>query len=228
MSVPQHQQLAEALLIEIVDGRLAVGDRLPTEVQLSESNGLARGTIRRALGHLEDLGMISRRPGAGTVVVAPSPVARYQPIAQSAADIAALTVETKLVAPDIGEVVVDKALARRIGTRPGATWFRIEGARVYRKGDGVPLCWSEHYLRGDVSRTTLLRGVLTAEEVAHATTQQTIYADLLDGHIAEALEAQPGAAAIVISRRAWDERGRLLSVGIHTHRGDRYQITSSL
>lgn len=228
MNVPQYRQLAESLLAQITDGELAVGDRLPTELELCRSAGLARGTVRQALGHLEELGMISRRPGAGTVVIAPAPVGRYQPVAQSAADIAALSVETKLVAPQIGEVVLGAALARRIGSAPGATWFVIEGARVHRKGDGAPLCWSEHYLRGDASRTRLLRGTLTVEDAAQRRTEQTIYADLIHGHIAEALEAQPGSAALVISRRTWDENDDLLTVGIHTHRADRYKISTSL
>jgi GntR family transcriptional regulator len=228
MSVPQHRQLAESLLVQITDGQFAVGDRLPTELELCQATGLARGTVRQALGHLEGLGMISRRPGAGTVVIAPAPVGRYQPVAQSAADIAALSLETKLVAPQIGEVVVGEALARRIGSTPGATWFVIEGARVYRKGDGVPLCWSEHYLRGDAPRTRLLRGELTVEDVASTRTEQTIYADLVHGHIADALEAQPGSAALVVIRRAWDADEKLLSVGIHTHRADRYRISASL
>jgi GntR family transcriptional regulator len=228
MSSLQHQQLADSLLAQIIDGTLAVGDRLPTERHLCESSGLARGTVRRALGHLEELGMISRRPGAGTRVIAPAPVGSYQPIAQSVADIATLTAETKLDAPWIGEVVTDNSLARRIGTRTGTTWFLVEGARVYRTGNATPLCWSEHYLRGDASRTEFLRGVYTSEEVARTKIEQTIFADLLDDHIADALHAEPGGAALIIRRRARDHSGRLLSVGIHTHPGDRYKISMTL
>jgi DNA-binding GntR family transcriptional regulator len=228
MSKTQHRQLAESLLAQIADGTLAVGDRLPTEVQLCASTGLARGTVRRALEQLEDLGMISRRRRAGTVVTSPVPVSHYEPVARSAADIAALSVETKLHKPKIGEIVLDRALAQRIGARSGSKWFAIIGARVYRNGDGEPLCWSEHYVRGDVSRTTILRGVLTEEDVASIRTEQTIYADLLDDKIARALDAKTGSAAFVISRKAWDDKGRLISVGIHTHRGDRYRISTEL
>jgi GntR family transcriptional regulator len=228
METPQHIQLAETLFTQISDGTLAVGDRMPTELQMSESTGLARGTVRRALDHLEGLGMISRRPGAGTVVLFPAPVERYQPVAQSAADIAAFATDTKLLSPEIGEVVIDEALANRIGTAAGETWFVIKGARAHRKGDAPPLCWSEHYIRGDLSRTALLRGVLSPDEIARTRTEQSIYADLLDPDIAAALDAAPGAAALVISRRAWDDDGRLLSVGIHTHRADRYRVTSFL
>ena len=157
MSSPQHQQLAQSLLTQISEGQLAVGDRLPTEMELGEASGLARGTVRRALNHLEELGMISRRPGAGTIVIAPAPVDRYQPVAQSAADIANLTADTKIVRPDIRELVADNAVSSRIGVKKGTAWFLVQGVRVHRSGDDTPLCWSEHYLRGDTSRTDFLR-----------------------------------------------------------------------
>jgi len=73
---PQYQFIAEMLLKQIADGTYVLGGRLPTETQLAAEHGLARETIRRALGRLEQLGMIERRPGAGTTVVATSPVGR--------------------------------------------------------------------------------------------------------------------------------------------------------
>jgi GntR family transcriptional regulator len=225
MATPQHRQLAESLIAQISDGTLSVGDRLPTELELCESNGLARGTVRRALEQVEALGMISRRRRAGTIVTSPVPVDRYQPLAKSAADVAALSSETRLVEPRIGEIHLDASLAERIGARKGSKWFEIVGSRVDRRG-GQPLCWSEHYVRSDVSRESLLRGILTEEEVAQVRNEQCIYADSLTQEAAEALDGIPGKPALVISRRAFDARGRLLSIGIHTHRADRYRITT--
>src|SRR6195952_1057501 len=113
---PQYQFIAEMLLKQIADGTYALGGRLPTEAQLSSEHGLARETIRRALGRLEQLGMIERRPGAGTTVVATAPVGSYPTFATSTDDIASLAAETKLLRPESGETAVDAATARRIGT----------------------------------------------------------------------------------------------------------------
>jgi GntR family transcriptional regulator len=198
-------------------------------MELGEASGLARGTVRRALKHLEELGMISRRPGAGTVVIAPAPVDRYQPVAQSAADIANLTADTKIVRPDIRELVADNSLSVRIGVKKGTEWFLVQGVRVHRSGDNsTPLCWSEHYLRGDTSRTDFLRGVFTEQDVSRTMVEQTIYADTLSVQLAEALDAEPGGPALVILRRAKDKAGKLVSVGIHTHPGARYRISTKL
>jgi GntR family transcriptional regulator len=228
MAVPQHQQLTEALLLQIAEGTLAVGDRLPTEEELSVSHGLARGTVRRALGRIEDLGMNSRRAGAGTVVISPAPVAGYQPLAQSAVDIVALAAETRLVNPKAAEVVLDSPRAKRLGARKGSGWFVIEGVRALRKGDGTPLCWSEQYLRSDFPRDKLLRADFTLDEVAAHAVEQIVSAALLDDKMGVALNAEAGSAALVITRRHLDAKGRLFSVGIHTHPADRYSITTKL
>jgi GntR family transcriptional regulator len=228
MRTTQHQQLAEDLLAQIADGTFAIGDRLPTEEQLCADYGLARGTVRRALGRLDELGLISRRPRAGTTVIASIPMAGYQPLAQSAADIVALAAETRLVKPNTREVLADAALARRIGVRRGTAWFVLEGVRARRDRDEAGLCWSEHYLRGDLPRENLLRAKFTAEDLAATRVEQTISASLLSARMASALDVEPNSAALVITRRNRDRSGRLVSVGIHSHPADRYAITMVL
>jgi GntR family transcriptional regulator len=197
------------------------------EEELSTSHGLARGTVRRSIGRIEDLGMISRRPGAGTIVIS-APVAGYQPLAQSAVDILTLAAETRLVNPNAAEVILDATRAKRLGARKGSTWFVIEGVRALRKGDGTPLCWSEQYLRRDFPRDKLLRADFTLEEVAAQPVEQIVTASVLDGQMSLALDAGPGSAALVITRRHLDTRGRLVSAGIHTHPADRYSIRTTL
>jgi GntR family transcriptional regulator len=125
MKTTQHQQLAEDLLAQIADGTFAIGDRLPTEEQLCADYGLARGTVRQALGRLDELGLISRRPRAGTTVIASTRWPDYQPLAQSAADIVALAAETRLVKPDSREVLADAAwpaASASGGAPPGSCW----------------------------------------------------------------------------------------------------------
>lgn len=55
----------------ILEGELAPGDRLPPERELAEHLGVSRVSIREALRELENRGLIDRKPGRGTVVLAP-------------------------------------------------------------------------------------------------------------------------------------------------------------
>jgi DNA-binding GntR family transcriptional regulator len=228
MNLPRHQQLAESLLGQIKDGTFAVGDRLPTEAELCETYGMARGTVRRTLGRLEQLGLIDRRAGRGTTVIATAPSPPYQPVASSPDDIGVLASETHLLKPEMGPIVVDATLARRLGTRSGTTWFVIKGPRALRRRDDQPLCWSEHYVRGETPPERFLHGTVDMSEIAHLAVEQTISAALLDEQMAAALGAAPDSAALVVTRRHRDAKGRLVSVGIHSHPADRYQITTQV
>lgn len=69
--LPLYVQIEQALLARIESGELTVGDRLPSERDLSETLGVNRLTLRRALRALESQGLITRRPGSGTHVAAP-------------------------------------------------------------------------------------------------------------------------------------------------------------
>jgi len=70
------EELAHRLERMIFDGELAAGARLPPERELQESLGVSRVSVREALHHLELKGLVDRRPGRGTVVVAPDRSAR--------------------------------------------------------------------------------------------------------------------------------------------------------
>ncbi|BBY99699.1 GntR family transcriptional regulator [Mycolicibacterium fallax] len=65
---PPYQQVAAKLRAAILTGKLAPGERLPTQVELSKTYGVARMTIQQALRILRDDGLIATRQGSGMFV----------------------------------------------------------------------------------------------------------------------------------------------------------------
>lgn len=61
-------QIIEHIISMIAAGDLQAGDKLPPEPKLMEQFGVGRSSIREAIGGLELLGLLSVRPGQGTVV----------------------------------------------------------------------------------------------------------------------------------------------------------------
>lgn len=71
ISIPLYIRLAEGLIAKIESGELAPGERLPPERELSDSLGVNRMTLRRALQVLESQGLILRKHGIGTFIAEP-------------------------------------------------------------------------------------------------------------------------------------------------------------
>ncbi|MET8779656.1 FCD domain-containing protein [Nocardia sp. NPDC050713] len=67
-------QVTEQLRAEIRSGRWAIGSRIPTEPELTELTGTGRNTVREAVQALVHAGMLERRQGSGTYVIAASEV----------------------------------------------------------------------------------------------------------------------------------------------------------
>src|SRR3954469_2672469 len=63
--------LAEALRALVVDGRLAVRTRVPSERALAPELGVSRGTVSRAYDRLREDGYLVSARGAGSRVAVP-------------------------------------------------------------------------------------------------------------------------------------------------------------
>lgn len=63
-------QVTEQLRAEIRSGRWPIGSRIPTEPELTELTGTGRNTVREAVQALVHAGMLERRQGSGTYVIA--------------------------------------------------------------------------------------------------------------------------------------------------------------
>jgi len=60
--------LAKYLVEEIESGRLPAGQKLPAERELSETFNASRGSVRRVLANLKEMGLITQTVGSGTFV----------------------------------------------------------------------------------------------------------------------------------------------------------------
>ncbi|MCW2756646.1 MAG: transcriptional regulator, partial [Nocardioidaceae bacterium] len=70
--VPLYFQVAQHLEHAITSGTVPPGTLLSNEIQLADEMGLSRPTMRRAMQHLVDKGLVVRRRGIGTRVVQPT------------------------------------------------------------------------------------------------------------------------------------------------------------
>jgi GntR family transcriptional regulator len=86
---PLYKAAETEMIRRIETGEWEVGRRLPNEFGLADEFGVSQGTMRRALMTLEGMGLLSRKPGRGTIVAerteaapATAPLAPARPAAE--------------------------------------------------------------------------------------------------------------------------------------------------
>ncbi len=68
--VPKYRRIYDELFTAITAGIYRPGDRLPSEAELGERYQTSRITVAKALSELQSQGLVSRRAGSGTHVLA--------------------------------------------------------------------------------------------------------------------------------------------------------------
>src|SRR5918998_3790136 len=66
----RYEQVADRIAADIRAGRLAPGDRLPSERDLARSLEVGRASVREAIAALQVAGVLETRPGSGSFVAA--------------------------------------------------------------------------------------------------------------------------------------------------------------
>jgi GntR family transcriptional regulator len=232
----RYRAIAERLIGDIRAGRLPVGGNLPGELELVEAFGVSRHTVREALRRLEDLGLIGRRQGVGTVVLAREPTQSYVQAVRSPAALLQYPEGSLLSVEGTEDMRAGRALARLLGGRTGARWLHVSCLR--RFGDSrPPVCWVDLYLlpeHGDIVPRIGLKPGLVHELIEQAYGEQvgnvdiSIMARAMPARIAAPLGVEPGSPTLTVVRRYTSRGGRLFLASVSEHPGDRFTYTLGL
>lgn len=76
--IPIYRQIADMIAQSVVDGRLAVGDRLPPQRDIARMAGVNLTTVTRAFATLQQRGLVESRPGRGSIIADPSRTASFK------------------------------------------------------------------------------------------------------------------------------------------------------
>lgn len=234
MSVaPAYHRVAGALRADIQSGRWKVGERIPTETELSAQFDVSRNTVRQALDILHSMNLVSRQQGRGTFV-APHGLSHLIGELKSLTD----------VLRERGLVPGNEAIKVAVDPRPpidaiehlaSSTIWRVDRVRTT---DGRPFCDMSSWLpdelgrRLDVDRLSqdgsLYR--ILKDDLGILLTEATeiIRAEGATADEASALSIRRGTPVIVMYRWVSDNRGRPVEYARAAAPGDRYQYLAKL
>lgn len=142
----RFQDIAENLRLRILEGRLKVGDKLPSERDLSEEFGVGRTSVREAIFILSRLGLVSVVRGGGIRVTEPDPNVIFRDFA----GVAQLMLRSPIGVRELQQVrnVVESGLAREAALR--ATDQAIQAIRRALKDNERTIGDRERFIATDV------------------------------------------------------------------------------
>lgn len=232
-ALPLYVRLRNELRTRILEGTLASGERLPSEMALTEAHGVSRITVRQALGDLEAEGLIVRQQGRGAFV-APTRTSqsldRLQGMAEALAghgQVSSTRLSTqRLPAP------AEVAAALRLTT--GEEAMRLVGLRYLdRQPLSVNVSWfpvalGERIARLDLSGRDILQ-VLEAElGVAVKQADLEISAAPMSAADARLLHVKPGVPALRVHRLVRGAQDDPLHLETIVFRSDSFSYKLSL
>jgi len=229
--VPLYFQVAQHLEDAIISGLIPPGTLFHNEIQLADDLGLSRPTMRRAMQHLVDKGLIVRRRGIGTRVVQPK-VRRQLELTSLYEDLRSTGQEPTTTLLSFETVEADEEVATHLGIEAGATVARLERLR---SANELPIARMTNYLPerfADLDPETLaeqgLYQLLRARGVVLHSATQTIGARTASPGEARLLGEPRGAALLTMQRTAYDDHGIAVEYGTHLYAASRYSFEIDL
>ena len=224
---PKYRLVADSLAAEIAAGRFKAGDQIPSERVIAEEMGISRMTVRQALRHLADRGMVEARVGQGTFVGA-------KRLQQQLSTLTGFTEEMEKQGRSAASIVAEAALrvpepetAAALGLAPGADVWRISRVRL---ADGEPVAIETTEVaaalapalleRADFARTSLYETLRKHYGLRPATAEQTLAAASADPSVAATLGIAVGAPVLRATRLTRDAEGRPFEHVRSVYRGD--------
>src|SRR6201987_5927313 len=205
----RYRDIAAELQKEIRLGTYPVGKLLPTETELMAHYSASRQTVREALRIIIEQGLIVRRAGLGSVVIASEPPVLFTHSVKSLTEWLRYSNKTYRDVVATSDIVADRKLAGLLKCEPGKHWFLIEAVRRSDRF-AAPLGWTEIYVlrkfadvvkRADHGRTPVHEQVAKMYGQTTEYAQMEIFARAMPAALAKPLQVRAGSPALTVVRR---------------------------
>lgn len=219
---PLYIQAISALTEMIEVGELPSGSQLPPEGELAEKLGISRTTLREALGHLENYGLITRQQGRGTFVTASQGpgflggierLDTFRALAKSAGK------NPEVVDRQVKVIAPPAKLEPYLKAEPDTQMVQVQ---VIESVDGIRCMYLDDYVIADEALAEKLLNyqgsVLTYLIEQHTPplshTHSKIFANSTDSAVAEKLQVDAGRPILQLAETYYDVNGDVIGIGL--------------
>lgn len=229
--IPLYFQLKQGISTLIKTGRLAPGDALPSENELSEAYEISPMTVRQAMTELVNEGLIHRERGRGTFVSPRRMHHQLENLVSFSEDMRArqMTAGSRLLL--IEQTTLPDGIAELVNVPPDAPCTRIKRVRLANE---VPVGIHDSYLNGvSVTREELeqipsLYELLESKGIFLNEGTETIEAVAASDEAAALLNVARGFPLLQATRLSWDTAGNFVEYVVALYHADLYRYTIRL
>ena len=227
MAKPRYQTIADTLREEIRRGDHAVGHFVSSEAALKARFRCSRHTVREALRVLEELDLIVRKRGAGSLVRNVDVNRHLDQALHSIDDLLQYDESSDFHARYTDRLVADAQVAGWLQARLGTECVLLHGVRIGRRSRR-PIASVYVYRRaswhglptGHARQEDAIRALLEDQFLSRVgRVEQTLSSIAMPAEAAGELEVDDGAPALRSLRRYFDARDRLMLAVISVHPG---------
>lgn len=229
--VPLYFQVAQQLQQLIESGTLAPGTRLENEIALADKFGLSRPTMRQAMQHLVDKGLLARKRGVGTEVVN-NRVRRQVELTSLFEDLKRDDRRPRTEVLSMQTVPAAGTVADALAIEPGTPTVAL---RRLRYANDEPIAVMHNHLPADLLTLTEdeltqygLYELLKRAGVSLRTARQNIGARRATAAEARLLDEGRSGTLLTMERTVLGDAGRPVEFGSHLYRASRYSFEMTL
>ncbi|MQS75887.1 GntR family transcriptional regulator [Companilactobacillus halodurans] len=229
MKVPVYIQIHNEIRKEIESGKWAVGERIPSERQLSQDFDVSRMTLRQAIQTLVDEGILQRQVGSGTYVASSkvqekmSGTTSFTEITESQGKHpSSKTVSYHVADPSISEL-------EKLKLKDGDQVLRMERIRY---ADKQPICFEVATIPIDIVNSlnkkditsSLYKALEDKAGLKLGNAAQTVSAILASEKIANYLNVKRGSAVLRVRQITTLDDDRPFEYVRSQYAGDRFEF----
>jgi GntR family transcriptional regulator len=231
--VPLWFQIAARLRSDVVAGKFAVGDRLPSEAELNAIYGVSRTTARSALDRLEQEGLITRRPGKGSIVLPPHVNQQLKTFAGFGDEMRSRGLRPSYDTRAIRHLPAPADVAERLKIKPREQVLTVDRVLL---ADDYPMATSVSWISprvlkdrvpamADLTNKSLYAWIEAATGVRIVGGDEIVEAVNASKDIAGRLKVRAGTATLVAHRLSRSKNQTPVEYVIIHYRADRYRFS---
>jgi GntR family transcriptional regulator len=215
LNKPLYTRIQEYIAELILSGKLKPDSKIDSEREFSETLGVSRMTVRKALTELVNEGLLERKHGSGTYVSRPKITIESKEMANYVEAMRSRNIATTAQLLEFSEMVASHRLSEILQTEIGAPLYHLV---LLRFANRIPVILERSYFAcenfpnmedWDLEKTSLIDLLANVYSLRIGRISQTVEAAAASDLVAKQLRIDEGVPLLMLTRLIFNQDGSI-------------------